>query len=314
MLVAFAFEHGGFAPRCSLPRPAPIAAPDGGSPLSTGSIVTAGDVDDDGLDEVIVAGSRTVRKYDLVGRTFALTAEANLRPDSGGRPEWCFDACVGDVNHDSINEVLLAGVQSPPPFEPDRVDPPVTLYVCRWIGNRLAPLWNDHGALHIEGPSWVTPITEMVGFYDPKNLSHPKLLMAEGKSDVSASMFDELRWTPNGLDSEGHFVIRDSMIQRNVPDDNPASSAIRCDFAQIGGKTAVLASMLREENRWLGEYFVFHGDTAAEHRVLWSDSEFDWWKPSAGIIIDLDGEGAGALRFRHPRPSEGGPTFEFYRL
>jgi hypothetical protein len=315
MLVALAFDDsGGFVPRCSLPLPAPVAGPDGGSPLATGSIVAAGDVDGDGLDEVVVAGNRTIRKYELIRGAFGLTAEGAVGLDSNTRPAWCFDLCIGDVNQDSVNEVLLAGVRSLPPFEPDGVDHPVKLFVCRWTGKELTLLWNDGGTLGLDGPSWVCPISRMVGVCDPTNSGHQRLLIEEGRSDVRASVFDELWWTSAGLHSRAYFVIRDRMIQGNVPDDNPVGSAITCDFARVGNKTGILASMLRDENRWLGEYFAFRGYTAAEHRVIWSDSDFDWWSPSTGIIIDLDGKGTGALRFMHPRPDEGPPRFEFYRL
>jgi hypothetical protein len=312
VLVAFAFEHGGFTPRCSLPLPAPITAPDGGSPLSTGSIVTAGDVDDDGLDEVIVAGSRTIRKYKLIRGAFALTAEAHMGPTPDTRPAWCFDVCIGDVNQDSINEILLAGVQSHPPFEPDHVDRAVTLYVCRWTNKDLALVWNDHGALKLGGPSWATPIEKMAGVRDPSNSGRPLLLVEEGRSDVRASIFDELNWTPNGLREVGKLVVRDGRIQRKVKDSNPTHSAVGCDFGQVDGMTAILAGMVQDGDIWQEEYFVFSGDFATEHRVFWSDNDHDWWSPSNGILIDIDGKGIGALRFMYSR--DRGPSFEFYRL
>jgi len=314
MLVAFAFDDGRFVPRCSLPLPAPVAAPNGGCPLATGSIVAAGDVDGDCLDEVVVAGSRTTRKYKLIRGAFGLTAEAAVGVDSSTRPAWCFDVCIGDVNGDGTDEVVLAGVNSLPPFEPDRVRRTVKLHVYRWSGRDPVRLWDDRGALGLQGPSWAVPIDKMVGAYDLTNSGNAKLLIEEGRSDVRASTFDELRWTPDGLCLDGNFVIRDRRIQWNVPSSNPANSAIRCDFAQAGGVTAVLATMHGEESPWRGEYFVFSGDSATEHRVLWSDDDFDWWSPSAGIIIDLDGKGTGALRFMYPRPDGGGPRFEFYRL
>ena len=311
MLVAFKFEHGSFVPRCSLPTPSPITAPDGGSPLSTGSVAAAGDVDGDGLDEVIVAGSRTLRKYELVRGAFALTAEANQKHGSDSRPAWCFDVCIGDVNPDGVNEVLLSGIQSLPPFEPDRFDRPVTLYVCSWSGKNLVRLWSDNGKLDMDGPSWVTPISRMVGVCDPSNSGHRRLLVEQGRSDVSASMFDELMWTPDGLRHVGRFVIRDGRMQWNVPDNNPANSATGCHFAQVGGVTAVLADIVGEDYVWQGEHFTFSGDSAAEHRVLWSDNDHKWYSPSSSILIDLDGKGIGALRFVYSR--DGGPRFEFYR-
>lgn len=138
MLVAFTFEHGNFVPQCSLPLPAPITVSGGGSPLSVGRITTAGDVDGDGLDEIVVAGSRTIRKYELIRGEFALTAEAAVGPDSGTRHSLCFDVCIGDVNQDSTNEVLLSGVGSLPSFGHYRVNHPVTLYVCRWTSRDMA--------------------------------------------------------------------------------------------------------------------------------------------------------------------------------
>jgi hypothetical protein len=311
MLVGFAFETGSLVPRCSLPLPAPISDPNPnlGSPLATSSIATTGDVDGNGSDEVVVVGGRTIRKYKLIHGTFALTAQAKLGPDSGAQSAWCFDVCIGDVNNDGVNEVMLSGISSPPPFEPDGVDRPITLYVCRWDNKDLAVKWNDRGTLKLEGPSWVMPITEMRCICDPTNSGHISLLMKEGVSDVSAGRYHELVWDSAGLHKDGYFVIRDGRIQRNAADDNPESSAVGCDFARIGGATAVLASMLiEEEDPWQGEYFVFHGDTAAQHRVFWSASY-----PSTGIIIDPDGKGAGVLRFVYPL-REGGTSFEFYRL
>ncbi len=311
MLVGFAFETGSFVPRCSLPLPAPISDPNPnlGSPLATGTIAATGDVDGDGSDEVVVVGGRTIRKYKLIRGYFALTGEAEVHPGSNCQPAWCFDVCIGDVNNDGVNEVMLSGISSPPPFEPDGVDRPITLYVCRWVNKELAVIWNDRDALKLEGPSWVMPIAEMRCVCDPTNRGRPMLLVKEGASDVSAGMYRELEWTAGELVGEEHFVIRDGRIQRNAADDNPESSAVGCDFARIGGATAVLASMLiQEEDSWRGEYFVFHGDTAAQHRVFWSASY-----PSTGIIIDPDGKGTGVLRFVYPL-REGGTSFEFYRL
>jgi hypothetical protein len=314
MLVGFAFEHGSLVPRCSLPLPAPISdqSPNLGSPLATGTIAATGDVDGDRSDEVVVVGALTIRKYKLIHGTFALTAQARLGPDSGIQSAWCFDVCIGDVNNDGVNEVMLSGIQSPPPFEPDRVERPVTLYVCQWVGKTLVMLWNDHGALTLEGPSWATPIDKMAGVRDPSNSGRSVLLVQEGRSDVRASTFDELDWTPSGLREVGEFVVRDGRIQRKVKDSNPAHSAVDCDFAKIGAVTAVLAGMVQEDYVWQEEYLIFSRDSAYEHRVLWSDNDHHWYSPSEGILINLDGQGTGALRFMYSR--DRGPKFEFYRL
>jgi hypothetical protein len=312
MLVAFAFEHKSFVPKCSLPLPAPMKT-DYGSP-SIGRIAAAGDVDGDGLDEIVVAGSRTIRKYRLVSGAFALTAQAHIGPTPDVRPALCFDVCIGDVNQDSTNEVLLSGVQSLALLNGGGDGTSTEFYACQWTDQRLALIWNDRGGLGLEGPSLIMPITQMRCVCDPTNQRSPRLLLEEGKSDVSASVFDELAWTPHGLHRGAHFVIRDGLIQRNASDNNPQEAAIRCDFARVNGGTAVLAQIHGEESPWHGGYIVFKGDTAAERRSIWADDDFVWWSPSDGIIIDPDGNGPGILRFMYPRPKDGGPRFEFYRL
>jgi hypothetical protein len=308
MLVAFAFEHGGFVPRCSLPLPDPIRT-EYGSP-SIGRAAAAGDVDRDGLDEIVVAGSRVIRKYEFIRGDFALTAEAAARPDSSVRPTWCFDICIGDVDNDDVNKVLVTGTDSPISFATGGYRGKTTLFVCRWTDGTLVQIWNDRGALKLEGPSWIMPITKMAGVWDPANRGTPGLLMERRKSDVRASSFDKLEWSPEGIRRDGYFVIHDGI--RWGTRDNPSGAADRCDFARVSGSTATLAQVIGDP--WRGEYYVFKGDTAVEHRSVWADDDFDWWSPSAGIIIDLDRKGPGILRFMYPRPKDGGPRFEFYRL
>jgi len=248
--------------------------------------------------------------YEKMGDAFALTAMASVHPDSGSPPPWASDVCVGDVDNDGANEVLIAGVDSLTSYATGDYRGRTTLYLCRWTGDKLTQTWNDRGALRLEGPSWVMPIAEMRCVCDPTNRGRPILLVKEGASDVSAGMYRELEWTAGELVGEGHFVIRDGRIERNLADSDPQNSAIGSDFARVGGRTAILASVLKEGDTWLwqGEYLVFDGDSAVEHVVLWSARD-----PSSGIVVDLDGRGPGVLRFGYPR-REVGSGFEFYRL
>jgi len=118
-------------------------------------------------------------------------------------------------------------------------------------------------------------------------------------------------WRKGKLVDDGSFEQREGVLEWNNCNGDPYNAATGCDFCRVKGRTAILADMCHGLD-WQGELFVFSGDYATQHRVLWSDADHDWQSPSTGILIDLDGKGVGALRFMNPR--RGGPRFEFYRL
>ena len=153
----------------------------------------------------------------------------------------------------------------------------------------------------------------MVGVLDPRNRGRRELVLTSGSSDVSTTGFSEWDWAGSRLVHRGYFVLRDGGLQQDMADRMPLGSAVGAfDFSDMAGKTALLAGIVQNLYVWQSELFTFIGDSLSQHRVLWSDSDHDFWSPSHGIFIDLDGKGLGILRFLWPHV--GGPRFEFYRL
>jgi|GEM_PF-1936209 len=272
-----------------------------------------GDVDDDGIEEFAVAVNRTISKYKLINGTLALTSVASIRlhPDSGRM--WITDGCIGDINNDRRNEILVAAAGSKPPSAGGDSWSIVTLFVCRWDGDSLVQMWNDQGKLNLELPPIDLPTEEMCTIADIRNIGINKLILLEGTGDdVHPAVYRELVWKDGGLREAGFFQLRDDALQPEQWPGELLHAATGCGFGQVNGKTAILADIETRGCILQGELFVFSGDSTIQHRVLWSDADLDLQNPSMGTLIDPDGKGVGALRIMNPWT--GGARFEFYRL
>jgi hypothetical protein len=272
-----------------------------------------GDVDDDGIEEFVVAINRTISKYKLVNGSLAMTSVASIRlhPDSGRM--WITDGCIGDITNDGRNEILIAAAKSKPPSAGGDSWSAVLLFVCRWSGDSLVQMWNDQGTLNLELPPMDLPTEEMCTIADVRNIGTNKLILLEGTGDdVHPAVYRELVWKDGGLREAGFFQLRDGVLQPEQWPGDLLRAATGCQFGQVNGKTAILADIVTRGCIWQGELFVFSGDSTIQHRVLWSDANLDLQSPSMGTLIDPDGKGVGALRLMNPWV--GGRRFEFYRL
>jgi hypothetical protein len=310
-VIAYAWQSGAFKRKYNLPRlDSALSRHDS---LRACGFSLPGDVDGDGIDEFVIAIGRTISKYKLTNGTLALTAVASIRPDPGSGPFWVTDGCIGDIDNDGRNEILISATRLRPPACAGDSWSPVVLFVCRWDKDSLVQLWNDEGALKLEQPDFDYVYEFMLSVADPRNSGANRLILLEGTGDdVHPAVFRDVVWRDGRLTDDGLFQLRDGRLQREYWNKETHNAATGCVFGQVDGKTVLLANIESGGYVWQGELFVFSGDSATQHRVLWSDRDHAWQSPSTGILIDLDGKGVGALRLMDPRV--GGPRFEFYRL
>ena len=307
--IAYAWESGTLRRKFDLPRLDSALSQDSLRPCG---FSLWGDVDGDGIDELVVAMNRTISKYELIGGTLALIAQTSLSLSADSHRLWVTDVCIGDIDENGRNEILISATSlRPPDYRPDYGDDstgPDILLVCRWTQDSLFQIWNDGGMLQIGQGS-------MRAVADPRNIGTNELVLLEWDGDdVHSALFRELAWQGGRFHDNGTFRLRHALLQRDPRDQDyrePEDAATGCRFADVNGTTVTLADICHG-SEWQGEIFVFSGDSAIQHRVLWSDRNQKLQSPSTGILIDLDGKGIGALRFVYSR--DRGPRFEFYRL
>ncbi len=309
-IIAYTCQSGTFNRAFTLPRlDLSLARRDSVQPCG---FSLRDDVDRDGIDEFVIATNRTVKKYKMLDGTLALTAVTGIRLVADSGRMWITDGCIGDIDNDGTSEILISATSLRPVDCGGDSWTPVTLFVYRWDRDTLVQLWNDGGALKLEQPNFDYVYEYMLSVADPRNTGSNRLILLEANGDdVHSAGFREVVWRNGKLVDDGSFELREGALERNNYNGDPHNAATGCDFGQVNGKTAILADMCRGFD-WQGELFVFSGDSAIQHRVLWSDADHDWQSPSNGALIDPDGKGVGALRFMYPR--DGGPRFEFYRL
>lgn len=302
--VAYALQSGKYVSRYNLPRLGTAFTRN--DSLRPCGFSLAGDVDEDGIDEFVIAVNRTVRKYKMLEGTLALTAVASIRSHPDSSRMWMTDGCIGDVNNDGRNEVLIAATGSRPPACGGDSASPVILFVCSWDKDSLVQLWNDRGALKLGLPSNDLPSEEMDAIADPRNTGANRLILLEVTGDdVHPAVFREVIWGDGELTDDGFFQLRDGLLQQDRWNRDTYHAATGCRFAQVRGRTATLADV--EHTRCVSqeEFFVFSGDSAIQHCVLWEG-------PCTAFLADLDGKGMGIVRV--PNPDEDESRFVFYRL
>lgn len=301
--VAYAMQSGMLVRKFDIPRIRTAFAND--DSLRPCGFYLRGDVDRDGIDEFVVATNRTLKKYKMLNGTLALTAVTGIRPAADSGRMWITDGCIGDVDNDGRNEILISATRLQPPACGGDSWSPVVLFICRWEKDRLVQLWNDGGALHLEQPSSDLPSEEMDAVADPRNTGTNRLVLLEGTGDdVHAAEFREVMWQDGRLTDDGHFELRNGVLQWDHLSGDYYNAATGCRFYQVEGKTAIIADVFKTD--WgQEELFVFSGDTAVQRCVLWEGAQ-------TAFLADLDGKGMGIVRI--PNPDEDGQRFEFYRL
>lgn len=302
-VIAYAWHAGTLKRKYDLPR-LDLALTRNDSLEQCGFSLTD-DVDGDGIDELLVAVGRTISKYKLINGTLALTAVASIRRDSGSGPLWMTDGFVGDIDNDGRNEVLISATEFRPPAYGGDSWSPVILFVCRWNKDTLVQLSNDGGVLKLEQPDSHLPSEQMWAVADPRNIGTKRLILLEGEGDdVHAALFREVEWRDGRFRDDGTFWLRHGLLQRDQYDGEAYNAATGCQFGQARGKTAILADIF-DGDQGREELFVFAGDSATQHLVLWPGA----W---TARFTDLDGNGTGILRV--PGFDEDGRDFVFYRF
>jgi hypothetical protein len=302
-VIAYTWEFGALKKRYDLPRL--DSALHSNDSLRPCGFSLWGDVDGDGIDEFVVAVNRTISKYKLTNGTLALIAQTSLSLPADSHRLWVTDGCIGDIDNDGRNEILISATSlRPPDYGPDYGDDspgPDILLVRRWTQDSLFQTWDDGGMLQIgQGEMWAVA--------DPRNIGTNELILLEWTGDdVHAALFREVEWHAGRFRDAGTFRLRRGQLQRDQPSqDNREAfrAATGCRFGHINGKTAIIADIFDgDEGR--EEFFIFSGDSVTQHLVLWPGA----WTAS---FVDLDGRGVGILRIMNPAGNRSG--FEFYRL
>jgi len=301
-VIAYAWQSGTLKRTYDLPRlDSALTRHDS---LSQCGFSLWGDVDGDRIDEFVVAIDRTISKYKLINGTLALVAQTNLSLPADSHRLWVTDGCIGDIDNDGRNEILISATSlRPPDYGPDYGDDsagPDILLVCRWKQDTLLQIWNDGGMLQIGQGS-------MRAVADPRNTGANRLILLEGEGDdVHASLFREVELKDGRFHEDGTFRFRRGQLHRDQPDqDNTEAFRAATDrlFGKVKGKTAILADIFADD-KGNEELYMFSGDSVTEHIVLWPG-------PWTAEFADLDGKGVGILRLP---PYGDGSRFEFYRL
>jgi hypothetical protein len=301
-VIAYAWESGTLRRKLDLPRLDSALSRDSLRPYG---FSLWGDVDGDGIDELVVAMNWTISKYKLIDGTLALIAQTSLGLSADSRRLWVTDGCIGDIDNDGRNEILISATSlRPPDYAPDYGDDstgPVILLVCRWTQDSLFQIWNDGGMLQIGQGS-------MQAVADPRNIGTNGLILLEWDGDdAHSALFRELAWQGGRFYDSGTFRLRHALLRRDQPDQDcrePEDAATSCRFAAVNGKTVILADICHG-SEWQAEIFTFRGDSVTQHLVLWPGG-------AAAGFVDLDGKGVGILRL--PNSGANVSRFEFYRL
>jgi hypothetical protein len=302
-VVVYTCQSGTFQRRFSLPKlDLALSRHDSVQPCG---FSLRGDVDRDGIDEFVIATNRTLKKYKMLGGTVALTSVASIKLAEDPGPLWITDGCIGDIDNDGTNEVLISATSEQPPACGGDSWSQVILFVCRWNKDSLVQLTNDGGVLQLEQPSFDLPAEIMRTVADPRNTGTNRLIFLEGRGDdVHPAVFREVVWRDGRLVDEGILLLQHGRLQRDDSDWDAYNSATGCRFGQVRGKTTIIADIFDlAEGR--EELFVFSGDSVSQHLVLWPGA----W---TARFANLDGKGAGILHILNLNADRS--WFEFYRL
>jgi hypothetical protein len=301
--VAYAMQSGVLVRKLDLPRLGTACTLH--DSLRPCGFDLTGDIDGDRIDEFIIATNRSLEKYKMLNGTLALTTVDGIRLPSDSGRMWITDGYIGDIDNDGTNELLISATRLRPTACGGDSWGPVVLFVCRWDKDTMVQLWNDGGALKLEQPDFDYVYEFMLSVADPRNTGSNRLILLEANGDdVHAAEFRAVVWQDGRLTDDGHFELRNGALQWDHLSGDYNNAATGCQFYQVEGKTAIVADVFKAD--WgQEELFVFSGDTAVQHCVLWDGAQ-------TAFLADLDGEGVGIVRM--PNPDEDESSFVFYRL
>jgi len=303
-VLACTLHSGKYMTKYSLPQLGASLAFRGDSARPCGFSL-AGDIDDDGIREFVASVNQTINKYKVIDGTLALTSVASIRLHADSGRMWITDGCIGDINNDRSNEILVAATGSRPPSAGGDSWSPVTLFVCRWDKDTLVQLWNDGGTLKLEQPDLYLPSEEMCAVADPRNTGANRLILLEAHGDdVHSAEFRVVVWRNGRLEDDGSFELRRGVLEWNNYNGDAFRAATGCRFGHVRGKTAILADIF-DGDMGNEELFIFSGDSATQHIILWPGAQ-------TAFFADIDGKGVGIIR--RPDPDGGEAEIEFYRL
>ncbi len=259
---------------------------------------TVGDLDDDGRDEIIVCTARTIRHYRWTHNQFSETSyELAYFVD---------DILVGDVDNDSLNELVLFCYENPL----RREDPGCRYHLCiaHLHESGLNISWTDKGELGYV-KSNVIPSDNLVCIGDIENAGHSKLVVAEGQSDLSPTRYNLLIWNEGGLRLTKSFIVAKGTVVTEEHIEIPPWMTDDFRPMEIGQETLLLGSMVHSGARLEevvgrivdGNLEILEGISFHEGSVL--PNRFCW--------INADGKGKGVLGIPHVRNGEN--KYVFYR-
>ena len=152
------------------------------------SLWTIGDLNNNGLDEIITWIDSSIITFEWNGDTFVKRVLDYSREIE--------QAIIGDIDNDNLNEMILFcyGKKLNESF------PAFCYYICivELVQNELKSIWTDEWTLGY-GYSYVVPPDKLICIADITNMGCNQLAIILSQSDVSPSRYDLFQWKNNEL-------------------------------------------------------------------------------------------------------------------
>lgn len=220
----------------------------------------------------------------------------------------CFidDIVVGDVDNDSLNELVLFCYENPL----RREDPGCRYHLCIAHLNEsgLNISWTDKGETGYV-KSNIIPSDNLVCIADVANVGYNQLVVAEGQSDVSPTRYHLLTWNEGELRltesfivsrgtivTEGHIEVFPWMMDDFRPMKMDEQTLLLGCMADSGAELEEVVVRIAHGNLKILEEISFHEGYVLPNRFCW---------------INVEGKGKGALGVTHLM--SGKNKYVFYR-